>query len=1193
MTTPQRPIHARFAGSEEESLAELLTTELPRLRSYDTVSGYFTPTVFGLLDLPLRSLPAGIKIRLLCGSLMSEEASALARRLKEAGRNAVETAIEVWRAEAEQRDFSPLELEGLGLLASLLHSGQLEVRVWNGERFLHAKTGLGRRLDGTLFLHTGSPNLTYSGASRNHEAMAILDELGAGPETGAAKDRAGQPVVYSSDPFADHQVWFERFWNDASAVPLEEAEVELIRTVRRKRKRRPVDVSTFEQAEPEEQVDAATEGSPSPIELFDHQRAFITRFVREHRDGGCRVVLADEVGLGKTIEIALSVVIASILSRKPSVIFAPSAVVEQWQEEIEERLGVRAAYWRSQQWHGGRWNNWAPYPSPTKPAGATRTYDLDDCPTTIGIISTGLLTGNDGGSGNWQKLKERGRYAALALDEGHKARRGGSGLGSRPWANVDDHRRTKKGAAGYNKLWNAVRDLRDSAESLIVATATPVQLGKIEAYDLLVLLERSDADRTILGGQGALWRDEPDRTVDLANDEARCGSLAGHDVLELSLRPARNRMRPLAVRALQAATAIDPSSWLADQLTAAGGDVGRLMAQMDPAQLEQDTAALRLALPFNTPYHHRIVRRSRAKLEEAGRLRKVGVAHADPEPIEMDPRHAEAADLAVELLASLQRRGALPNSAFMRTHLLRRVTSSPEAGRISAINLKNSAAIGGAVSDDDALREEEEEGFRPKSGDKKEKLAPDEIGIVDRIADLLGSGDIIDRKLDRLHRLLEHGPDRVEDADAPFLLRPWREVGCLIFSQYKDTADYVARDLAIRFPGMPIGLYAGSKPGIYLVDPELNDGPKLRGMSRSKIQEEVQQGNLKILVGSDAAAEGLNLQQLSTMVNYDLPYNPTRLEQRKGRIQRIGQDFLAIGIANLRYAGTVEDRVHELIRERLGQSYEMLVHVSDVIEQSWERLSYSASGDSLDDRLSAVGAELSDKKNAPERRPFEVDESDDLDLPSGSASVEQLLLDYGQKQAVLRAGWRDVATADLPPVGSVVPDPGSTSQQASIQTQGDGTPPAYGDTLRVIKSVAKSPSGKPGRDIALDLLRSGSFAFMRSEQFGHQYQAGSRILLYEPGVGVFAWFELAGSIEDVATPMDADLSDRFPRSAPVAAWGEISPPVVFTPEVVPTIDRLRGHGDRWGWLVRTPNRLGEADFVRLGGPADSQTLKAV
>jgi hypothetical protein len=63
------------------------------------------------------------------------------------------------------------------------------------------------------------------------------------------------------------------------------------------------------------------------------------------------------------------------------------------------------------------------------------------------------------------------------------------------------------------------------------------------------------------------------------------------------------------------------------------------------------------------------------------------------------------------------------------------------------------------------------------------------------------------------------------------------------------------------------------------------------------------------LVATDAASECLNLQRL--------PWNPARLEQRKGRIDRSGQLAAAIDILNLRYRGSVEDEVHSALSPRL------------------------------------------------------------------------------------------------------------------------------------------------------------------------------------------------------------------------------------------------------------------------------------
>ncbi len=79
----------------------------------------------------------------------------------------------------------------------------------------------------------------------------------------------------------------------------------------------------------------------------------------------------------------------------------------------------------------------------------------------------------------------------------------------------------------------------------------------------------------------------------------------------------------------------------------------------------------------------------------------------------------------------------------------------------------------------------------------------------------------------------------------------------------------------------------------------------------------VQVREIKLLFGTEAASEGLNLQTLGTLINIDLPWNPTRLEQRKGRIQRIGQEREEIWIYNMRYKDSVEDRVHHLLSNRL------------------------------------------------------------------------------------------------------------------------------------------------------------------------------------------------------------------------------------------------------------------------------------
>jgi superfamily II DNA/RNA helicase len=97
----------------------------------------------------------------------------------------------------------------------------------------------------------------------------------------------------------------------------------------------------------------------------------------------------------------------------------------------------------------------------------------------------------------------------------------------------------------------------------------------------------------------------------------------------------------------------------------------------------------------------------------------------------------------------------------------------------------------------------------------------------------------------------------------------------------------------------------------------------------------VQRKEIRLLLGTDAASEGLNLQRLGSLINLDLPWNPTRLEQRKGRIQRIGQRSDRVEMYNMRYQDSVEDRVHELLSERLESIYTLFGQLPDILEDVW------------------------------------------------------------------------------------------------------------------------------------------------------------------------------------------------------------------------------------------------------------------
>src|SRR3546814_15470494 len=86
---------------------------------------------------------------------------------------------------------------------------------------------------------------------------------------------------------------------------------------------------------------------------------------------------------------------------------------------------------------------------------------------------------------------------------------------------------------------------------------------------------------------------------------------------------------------------------------------------------------------------------------------------------------------------------------------------------------------------------------------------------------------------------------------------------------------------------------------------------------------------------TDAACEGLNLQTLGTLINVDLPWDPSRLEQRIGRIKRFGQSRDEVDVLNLVYRDSWDERVLAKVSERLKGRYDLFGGLPDVIEDAW------------------------------------------------------------------------------------------------------------------------------------------------------------------------------------------------------------------------------------------------------------------
>jgi len=157
----------------------------------------------------------------------------------------------------------------------------------------------------------------------------------------------------------------------------------------------------------------------------------------------------------------------------------------------------------------------------------------------------------------------------------------------------------------------------------------------------------------------------------------------------------------------------------------------------------------------------------------------------------------------------------------------------------------------------------------------------------------------------------------------------WKEHGVIIFSQYYDTARWVADTLAKRYPDSPVGLYAGAgRSRLYEKGESVN-------IARELLKRMVADRQLTIMIATDAACEGLNLQTLGTLINVDLPWNPTKLEQRIGRIKRFGQTRDRVDMLNLVNEQTVDEKVYQRLSERMRNRFDLFGSLPDTIKDEW------------------------------------------------------------------------------------------------------------------------------------------------------------------------------------------------------------------------------------------------------------------
>lgn len=893
----------RYSSRRQPLDQSFLNQRLIGAWSYDRIAGYFSSSILEVAGEALESI-SGL-IRVVCNSDLDPKDVETARAANLAMRR------EWCASEPEKLDHENTPKRFLRLF-EFLRSGKMQVKVLPSEKFglVHGKAGVVTTADGRRTSFLGSTNETFAAWKLNYELVW--------------EDDSPEAVTWVQEEF-------DALWTCPAAVALADFVIEDIGRLAQ-RTIIPGVAAWRESPEPAAPVIEA------PVYrreygLWEHQKYFVNLAFEAHRGPhGARFVLADQVGLGKTIQLALSAMLMALYGDKPILVLAPKPLLWQWQDEMKTLLDMPSAVWTGKAWVD---ENGIEHPV----AGAE---GVKRCPRRVGLISQGLITRDSDVADILKGLN----FECVIVDECHRARR----------SNLGPKREAEKPVP--NNLLRFLHAISPRTKSLLLATATPVQMYPVEAWDLLNAL--AAGNESILGNNWrSFWR-HAERALEmvmvkrtLPEDEDECWDWMRNPL------PAGSESNDFLLirRALR----------LSDEQCVAAPEAFRALSPPDLARVRR---VGRVFVERHNPFIRHIVRRTREFLEnsidpETGEpyLKPVRVelfGEGDDEAVKLPPYLRDAYHKAEEFCEMLSDR--MQASGFLKTLLLRRIGSSIEAGMNTARKL---------LGEWQDIDEDDEDNESDATASSLKALTSGERQKLQELVDSLEANRERDPKFEVVRDVLRNSG--------------WLSLGCIIFSQYFDSVWWLANLLSAEFPDELIGIYAGSQKSGVLQRGEFNR------RDREDLKAMVRRNEIRLLLGTDAASEGLNLQRLGTLINLDLPWNPTRLEQRKGRIQRIGQLRDTVYVYNMRYKDSVEDRVHHLLSNRLQSIYQLFGQIPDVLEDVW-----------IDVALGKIESAKKTINALPEQHPFEI-KYDRIEKVPWEACTK--VLDNSSRVAELLRSW--------------------------------------------------------------------------------------------------------------------------------------------------------------------------------------------
>lgn len=884
-------IKVSYAGKGKELLKSFLLPSIDVSVRYDRVTSFYTVESLLAISQGIDSLYRKHgKMRLIIGihSFPGEFLDAVTR--KKHLENQIEEIRKNLRLGIESIKDS-LERQRLATVAWMIEDGLLEIKTADviGDGIFHPKTLLLADEHGDKIVAIGSPNETSSGLGGNFEQVMV------------AKSWEQPDAVTVQEEF------FNSLWNnkveDAITLDVTESTAEVIKQGLGTHS----DTSETNHLAKNDLIKVSSAmlsnffvSGDIPALYVHQERAVIDALSR----WPVRVLFSDEVGLGKTFEVAATMsFMLKYCGVKRVLILTPKSVLKQWQDELKEHFKLNV--WRFDSGSKSFIDSFdhVKYWGVRNPIG-------EGAPDII-LMSAQYARGTGGNSDIFSR--EGARLPELViLDEAHSAR-------------------VSKDISGSSKktqIYSMLERVSGKIPHMILATATPMQKEAGEYHSLLKLLGLPKAwqrNRVYMKSLELIGCSEYPTLTDL-----KSAANMLYTTIE-DMRPALDKLND------------EQTEVLTRLLDYKNGD-----ETIFTAFARDNWPTIRKLLVLLHPAHLLTVRNTRRSLTEKGykfpnrKLTPVSIPSSDSMEIEMFYDNVNGylskRCFSIEEVLFPDRKISI---GFVRVSYQQRVASSLYSckksleRRLDKINnLKATlerylAARSGYIYNPTGIDDLELDDLLDEGYDDTFDVDISKVNISNLQQAIALESTSITPLLKRASVLLDNRKDlKIKESIALAKKSLDEKDKVLVFSRYTDTVDALLNEFSLL--GLDkyykYGVYTGGKSCVVWNGQEYP-------CDKNDLKRGLFSGEVRIVFCSDAASEGLNLQAARVLINVDVPWTPARLEQRVGRIARLGQVAEEVVIYNVWYPHSIEARMYHSIQKRLENSNLAIGEFPDVVAQ--------------------------------------------------------------------------------------------------------------------------------------------------------------------------------------------------------------------------------------------------------------------